>query len=75
MKKNSIPTLLSPVHADSDQLLTEKQAASIVNLSTSTLQKYRHFGKGLPYVKFGRAIRYPLSAITAFIAAHQIQPR
>lgn len=75
MKKNSTPTLPFPVHADSDPMLTEKQTASMVNLSTSTLQKNRHFGKGLPYVKFGRAIRYQLSAIRAFIAEHQIQPR
>jgi DNA-binding transcriptional MerR regulator len=46
------------VATDDDHLLTELQAASLLNLSVRTLQAWRARGAGPPFVKAGRAIRY-----------------
>ena len=49
-------------------LLGEEQAAEVTGKSVSTLQKDRVSGGGIPYVKLGRAVRYRLSDIKAYIA-------
>jgi predicted DNA-binding transcriptional regulator AlpA len=46
-----------------DRLLTPKEAAEFLRVSTSWLAKARMRGDGPPYVKIGRAIRYPESAL------------
>jgi len=38
--------------------LNEKQVAEITGLSLSTLRNHRHQRKGIPYAKYGRAVRY-----------------
>jgi hypothetical protein len=46
-----------------DQLLTEREKAEQLKLSMSYLQKDRQSGDPkIPYVKFGRAIRYTRNA-------------
>jgi len=39
-------------------LLTPKEAAGLLKVSTSWLAKARMRGDGPPYIRFGRAIRY-----------------
>lgn len=41
-----------------DDLLTEEQAAEILGLAVSTLQKYRVNGGGPKYIKYKRRVRY-----------------
>jgi len=62
-------------YAADEQWLTEKQTAERTGMSVSTLQKHRHCGKGMVYVKVGRSVRYALSDILKFMAEHQITPR
>jgi hypothetical protein len=50
------------------KLLCEKTAAKMLGLSTSTLQKARVRGDGIPYIKLGHAVRYRLQDIEFFIA-------
>lgn len=50
----------------SQQLLTEEQAAELLQLSSRTLRKARQGGK-LPYVRFGRSVRYIMDDIEGFI--------
>lgn len=58
-----------------DTWLTEKQVESLTGISTSTLQKHRFNGTGLPYVKLSaRMIRYSQSAIVRYMHAHEIVP-
>lgn len=46
-----------------DRLLTPKEVAEFLRVSISWLAKARMRGDGPPYVKIGRAIRYPESAL------------
>jgi len=46
--------------------LTETELAMRLNLSVKWLQKMRLVGGGIPYAKFGSAVRYPIDAIEDF---------
>ena len=50
-----------------NQLLDEKQAAALLKLSVKCLQGWRVRGGGPPFVKLGRAVRYEVPALEAFI--------
>lgn|SRR5215211_2224372 len=50
-----------------DPLLHPRDAAKMLNVSVSWLAKSRLSGTGPRYVKIGRSVRYPLSALLEFI--------
>ena len=51
--------------------LTDKQAAQILGVKTSTLAVWRSTGRyNLPYVKVGRLVRYRIRDLAAFITLH-----
>jgi predicted DNA-binding transcriptional regulator AlpA len=50
-----------------ERLLLPKEAAKILNLSTSWLAKARMDGAGPEFVKLGRAVRYRESSLRKFI--------
>lgn len=53
-------------------LVTTAEAAQMLGLSKSHLEKLRHYRRdGPPIVHFGRAVRYPLAGLLAWSAAHQ----
>jgi predicted DNA-binding transcriptional regulator AlpA len=47
------------------------QAAQKLGLSTSKMNKMRHFGTGPEFVKFGRAVRYADDALEAYAEARR----
>ena len=49
------------------KFLTEKQVAEIMGLSIKTRQRWRLFGEGPEFKKFGTAVRYPANALEAWI--------
>lgn len=51
------------------------EVAKILGLSPQTLANQRFRGVGLPYHKFGRAIRYLLADVLAYAENHRIEPR
>jgi predicted DNA-binding transcriptional regulator AlpA len=51
-------------------LVTEKDAASIVGMSVSWLQRKRWSGGGPPYIKYDRAVRYRKEDLLAWVEAH-----
>lgn len=55
-----------------DALLTEVQAADLLNLSIRTLQAWRSRGCGPAFVRAGRAIRYRHQALHAWIEENTI---
>lgn len=58
------------------QMLTTEQAAAVLNIHSSTLEKGRQsHRKGLfpPYVKIGKAVRYRLSDLENWLQANTIQ--
>ena len=40
------------------RLMTERELALKLNVKHTTLQQWRHNGKGPPYIKMGRTVRY-----------------
>lgn len=49
------------------KFLTEKQVAEILGLSIKTLQRWRLFGEGPEWKKFGTAVRYPANGLEFYI--------
>jgi hypothetical protein len=56
-----------------DQLLTEREAASCLKLRIATLQRWRWAGKGPRFVKLEGAVRYDPSDLIAFVEASRRQ--
>ena len=56
------------------KLVDETEAARLLGISVRTLQNQRYYGKGLPFVKLNRRIRYKLEDIEAYVAKHTVQP-
>lgn len=52
--------------------LTEKEVAKITGLSCSTLQKQRHRGIGISYIKLGRSIRYSNLVVSEYMKSREI---
>ena len=58
---------------EGDELLDENEAAAMLDVTAGTLQVWRSTERyKLAYVKIGRNVRYPKSAILAFIASRTI---
>jgi len=57
------------------ELWDEKRTAAFCGCSVSTLQKDRHFSRGLPYVKLGgRLVRYMSVDVIDYCRMHRIDP-
>jgi predicted DNA-binding transcriptional regulator AlpA len=53
-------------------LLTQREAATLLQLSERTLERFRVSGTGPKFVRLGRSVRYSLSEIEAFIASRTV---
>jgi len=54
--------------------LGENQVSKIVGRALQTLRNDRSAGKGIPYVKFGRSVRYSLDDVVQFMESRKILP-
>ena len=54
-------------------LLDQLEAAEILKKSPAWMERSRWNGSGPPYMKIGRAVRYPLTALQAWIDNHPMQ--
>jgi predicted DNA-binding transcriptional regulator AlpA len=72
MSSRSISQLAPLAPATSNQIiLTPKQAAAVLNLSTSWLAKQRLKGGGPPYIKMGGAVRYSAAVLQEWMKGKQ----
>jgi predicted DNA-binding transcriptional regulator AlpA len=55
--------------------LNEKEVAEITDLSVATLRNDRFLGRGIPYVKFGRAVRYSYQDVIKFMESHKVKTK
>jgi hypothetical protein len=55
-------------------LLSPRETSVMIGRAEQTLANERFEGRGLPYVKWGRAVKYRLSDILAEIEARTIDP-
>jgi predicted DNA-binding transcriptional regulator AlpA len=58
-----------PTLAPFERLLTPSETADLLGVSLSWLAKARLRGDGPRYIKIGRAVRYPESAIRDYLKA------
>lgn len=62
---------------DLGDLLTTKEAATLLGLKANTLEIYRHQGKGPPFLKLGNehgsAVRYQRSVLAAWLAQRSFE--
>jgi len=56
-------------------LVEEAAAARHVARSVRTLQQWRYRGEGPPYIKAGKAVRYSLRDLDAWLVEHRVEPR
>lgn len=59
---------------DPDVLISEVQAADFLSLSIRTLQAWRSAGRGPSFVRAGRAVRYRVRDLIAWIESNTTQP-
>jgi hypothetical protein len=52
------------------QMLREKRTAQILDCSVAALRKWRRLGSGPKFVRLGRAIRYNLRDLEAYLSEH-----
>ena len=57
------------------RFITEVEVSSITSLSVQTLRNNRFLGKGIPYVKAGRSVRYLYQDVIAYMEDRRILPR
>lgn len=60
---------LSPI-----QLHDTEETSRIVHRSTWALIADRKYGRGIPYIKVGRSVRYSSRDIEEYINAHRVIP-
>ena len=48
-------------------LIKEKMVSELTGMSLATLRNHRWLGKGIPYIKIGRSVRYKESEIMAYL--------
>ena len=57
------------------KFINENEVSRITGLSVQTLRNWRFQGKGIPYVKAGRSIRYLYQDVIAYMEDRKILPR
>jgi hypothetical protein len=55
------------------QYVDEKLVSKILGRALSTLRNDRHRGRGIPYIKVGRSVRYDMRDVVKFMEAHKIE--
>ncbi len=55
------------------EYLTEREVVQLTGRALSTLRNDRHRGRGFPFIKWGRFVRYPRKDVIAFMEAHKVQ--
>ncbi|MBT4485057.1 MAG: helix-turn-helix domain-containing protein [Candidatus Latescibacteria bacterium] len=55
------------------QYITEKEVAEITGRALSTLRNERFLGKGIPYLKIGKSVRYNYEDVIEFMESRRIE--
>lgn len=73
MQAGKIPSRKAEIEIP-EKYLRDAEVAEMIGRSVFTLRNDRHLGKGLPYIKISRQIRYPLNGVVAFLRSRTIEP-
>lgn len=78
IRLESIESMLKQIHQEQastpNHLLTSKEAAQALQITTRHLQNLRDRGE-IGFVQHGRTVRYKSESIQAFIDAHYLYPK
>ena len=58
----------------SQRYIKDVEVAALTGRGVQTLRNDRHLGRGFPYRKFGKSVRYYLPEILAIMESHRIEP-
>jgi len=50
----------------------EQTVSKITAWSVQTLRNHRHLGKGIPYIKCGRSVRYALADVHGYMQSKRV---
>jgi len=53
--------------------ISEKEVSAMTGRGLQTLRDDRYKGKGFPYIKYGKAIKYDQDEVIAIMEAHKIK--
>ena len=67
------PTPQTAIAKSKTEYCSEKQAAEIMGLSVAWFQRMRVYGGGPPFTKMGRAVRYRVCDLHAFMALSRFE--
>ncbi len=56
-----------------DRLLTPQEVAHILGFTTNTLKQWRSDGRGMPFIRVGKSIRYELKDVAEWIEKHKCE--
>jgi len=56
------------------EYLTDIQVAKIIGRAVGTLRNERSLGRGLPFVKIGRSVRYKIADVHSFMDSRRVDP-
>lgn len=59
---------------DKIKYLNEREVALLTGLALPTLRNHRSMGRGLPYIKFGKAVRYSFQDVVDSFENHKVRP-
>ena len=57
------------------RFINENEVSTITGMSVQTLRNWRFQGKGIPYVKAGRSVRYQYQDVITYMEDRIILPR
>lgn len=60
---------------DRRRYLTDEQVSFLTGRSRSALAKDRFYRRGIPFTKFGRAVRYRLDLVKRYLKSQRIDPQ
>ena len=53
--------------------ITEKEVSEITSRALSTLRNERFLGKGIPYIKIGKSVRYRLDDVIEYMEERRVE--
>ena len=58
-----------------NQYINEVNVSDMTGMSVATLRNHRWLGKGIPYIKIGRTVRYQESEVLEYLENLRVQTK
>jgi hypothetical protein len=72
IKKSRLDLINQYELAPDSALFSQETVAALLDCSIATMERDRWVGKGVPFTKFGRLVRYRKSEIKIWLESHQL---